>query len=252
MLQQSTRNIEKYQHVGNELVDAHCHLELFKDPQTTISDSVMGGVRLIITAGGSRTSSIAAMDLADGKNVFAVIGIDPAYALKDGDFLGEIEDIVKANKGVVGIGEVGLDYKIDVPKDVQKEVFEDQIEIARSLGIPLVIHSRQAIDDVMAVVREHKVRGAMFHYFEGDEKQALELADMGCFISIPPVESSKRKRVINSLDISNLVVETDSPVVGKTPLDVIKAVEWIAQIKGMGFDETAHRLTQNVKKVFSL
>ena len=92
----------------------------------------------------------------------------------------------------------------------------------------------------------------MFHFFEGDEAKASELAELGYLISIPPIESSRRKRVINELSIDSIAVETDSPVVGKSPLDVIRIVEWIAEIKGISFDDASMRITQNVKKLFSL
>ncbi len=241
------------QQIGIELVDAHCHLELFEDYKIAISDARMAGIRWMITAGGSRASSNAAIKIAEGKSVFAVIGIDPSAPPEDSSFIPEISGIIKSNKNVIGIGEIGLDYKVSkVDKELQKKIFVDQIKIAKELDVPIVIHARGAIEDVMRIVDEQKVKKALFHFFEGDEKQARHLADKGYLISIPPIESSKRKRVINSLELSSIVVETDSPVVGRGPIDVIKTVGWIAQIKGMTFSNTAVEITQNVKKLFSI
>lgn len=251
MLKQVTQNKESIL-VGNELIDAHCHLDMFPDPEIIKTDSRFGGLSTIITAGGSKESSLAAIRVADGEMVFAVIGIDPQSAAADEDFIGQIKDLVKSNKKIVGIGEIGLDYKVGPEKGLQKRVFERQIEIAKSLDIPIVVHSREAIADVVEIVKKHEVKKAMFHFFEGDETVAKELASLGYLISIPPAESSKRKRVINALSISNISVETDSPVVGKSPLDVIRTVEWISELKGLPFNETSARITENVKKLFSL
>ncbi len=238
--------------LGNELVDAHCHLDMFSDPLVVQKDAQFGGVGLIITAGGSRASSLAAIKVSDGERVFAVIGIDPQGIAKDSDFVEEIEKLVKSDRKIVGIGEIGLDYKVGPEKELQKKVFEKQIEIAKSLDIPIVVHSRGAMDDVIRIVKDHGVRKAMFHFFEGSEAQAKELAALGYLISIPPEESSRRKRVINALGINSISVETDSPVVGKSPLDVIKVIEWISAIKGVPFGEASMRITENVKKLFSL
>ena len=251
MLKQVTENKESLL-VSNELIDAHCHLDMFPDPDIIKKDSRFGGLSAIITAGGSRKSSMAAIDVADGEMVFAVIGIDPQSAETDEDFIGEMTGLVKANKKVVGVGEIGLDYKVGPGKELQKRVFEEQIELAKALDIPIVVHSRGAMEDVVKIVKKHDVKKAMFHFFEGDEIVAKELASLGYLISIPPAESSKRKRVINALSISNISVETDSPVVGKSPLDVIRTVEWISELKGLSFNETSARITENVKKLFSL
>jgi len=238
---------------GIELTDAHCHLDLFDDPRLTIQDARMGGVNIMITAGGSRSSSMAAIKITEHeKNVFAVIGIDPQGAVEDADFVGKIKELVKTHRSVIGIGEIGLDYKVGAEKALQKKVFEEQMEIARLLDVPIVVHSRQAIEDVTALVIKHGVKKAMFHYFEGDEQQAKALADMGYIISIPPSESGKRRRVINALDINSLAAETDSPAVGKNPIDVIRVVQYIAGIKQIPFEEASACTTENVKKLFSI
>ncbi len=252
MQTQVSYRLEKSGQYGVELADAHCHLDLFDNPGIAISDARMGGIRFMITAGGNRLSSMSAISMADGDSVFAVIGVDPQGAEKDSNFVEELERLVKSNTAVVGIGEIGLDYKIDVDRGLQRQVFEEQIEIAKSLDMPIVVHSRQALDDAMAIVKEHMVKKAMFHYFEGDENQAVSLAESGYLISIPPFETSRRRRVINAISVGSIVVETDSPVVGRSPIDVIKTAEWIAQIKGMAFADVAHRTTENVKKLFSI
>jgi TatD DNase family protein len=251
MLKQIVKDREKLL-VGNELSDVHCHLDMFKDPFVIAKDALFGGVSIIITAGGSEASSLSAVKMADGDNVFAVIGIDPQNAANDAGFVDQLPGIIKSNRRVVGIGEIGLDYSMGIDREIQVGVFERQIEIAKSLDVPIVVHSRKAISEVAELVKAHGVKKAVFHFFEGDENMASDLADLGYLISIPPIESSRRKRVINKLSIDSIVVETDSPAVGKSPLDVIKVVELVSEIKGIPFNETSMRITHNVKKLFSI
>jgi len=90
----------------------------------------------------------------------------------------------------------------------------------------------------------------MFHFFEGDEVDARELVKRGYLMSVPPVENSKRKRAIKEIDLHNIVVETDSPVVGKSPLDVKRSLEMIAKIRGMQVSELARITTENLREFF--
>ena len=235
---------------GNMLADAHCHLELFQDPETVVKDAVFGGVGVIITAGGSKAASVEAIKIADGKNIFAVIGIDPENAAKDSDFIDDIAAFIRSEAKIVGIGEIGIDNKVMTNKQSQIEAFEKQINIAIELDIPVVIHSRGALNETIDIIRKSGIKKAMFHFFEGNSEDAVEVARLGFLISIPPVESSRRKRVIQAVGIESLVVETDSPVVGKSPLDVIKTAQWIAGIKGIGYDEVSAQMTKNVKNLF--
>ncbi len=252
MQAQVSYRLEKSGHIV-ELIDAHCHLELFENYKTAISDAYMAGVKSIITAGGSKKSSMSAIKIAEEHNVFAVIGVDPSFSGTDAEFVHELKKIIKSNSKIVGVGEIGLDYKLPkVDKELQKTVFAEQIGIANELEIPIVVHARGAIDDAMAMVEEAKVKKAMFHFFEGSEVQAKHLAEHGYLISIPPLESSRRKKIISALKLDDIVVETDSPVVGKSPIDVIKTVGWIAEIKGLDFKNAAHGVTQNVKRLFSI
>ena len=252
MQQQVSYGLQHTQY-GVELIDAHCHLELFDDYTVAVSDARMAGVRWMVTAGGTKASSLAAERIADGISVFAVIGVDPSAPADDASFVEEIKSVVGSNKNIVGIGEVGLDYKLaEVNRDYQKKLFSRQLEIAAEINMPVVVHARGAIADAMEMIAERGDVRCMMHFFEGDEKQAERLAGDGHLISIPPIESSRRKRVINAVGLSNIAVETDSPVVGKSPIDVIRTVGWIAQIKGVSFNDAATRITQNVKKLFSI
>lgn len=233
------------------LSDAHCHLDLFQNPMQTVEEALGNGVRVMVTCGVGERSSAAAISIAQHKNVFATIGIDPEHADSDYSYLERLEKDVLSSRKVVGIGEIGLDYKNGIEdREKQKEVFKRQIEIAKRLEMAIVVHSRNAMPDVMEIVMNSGIKKAMFHYFEGDEVQAKALAQRGYVISIPPFESSKRKRVIKALEMKNIVAETDSPAVGKSPSDVSAVLKMIAEIKGISFEEAAHGATETLKELF--
>lgn len=237
------------QHV--ELADAHCHLHLCENPQLVIKKAISDGVTTIITAGGSARDNEAVLQLANGSNVFGVIGIDPSSVAREGNNVPELEKLLKSNVNVRGIGEIGLDIKITSSTlERQQKVFVEQIALAKRLDVPIVIHSRGMIDEVIKVVEQEKVERAMFHYFEGNAEQARLLASKGFLISIPPTNLEARKQIIKAVDISNIVAETDAPVAGKEPSDVIRVVEMIALAKEISFGDAAQRTAENVRRFF--
>ena len=232
--------------------DAHCHLNLFDDPMSVVDDARDKGVHTILAAGGSAKDNVEVANLAKMPGVFAVVGISPDFLSADGKYIEKLRDLVKSTSGVVGIGEIGLDTKaINVNSLLlQKKAFELQVDLACELEIPVVIHSRGALSEVMEVLERKKVRKAMFHFFDGDEIQARELASKGYLISIPPAENARRKKVIKSINLSSIVAETDSPIVGKTPVDTIGVCEAIAKLKGMSLEDVAMATTENIRRLF--
>ncbi len=235
-----------------EFADAHCHLNLFQDPQETVRKAREKGIGTIITAGGSAKDNFECIKIAEREHIFTVIGIGPDFATSDSGYVVEIEGLIRNSMKIVGIGEVGIDVKVADKNDIglQKELFAKQAEIARRLDMPVVIHSRGALDEVARILAETHVEKALFHFFEGDETQALELAKKGYFISIPPALTGKRKRIIKEVSLSNLVAETDSPIVGETPADVIGVCETIAELKGVSLEEVAAKTTENIRRLF--
>jgi TatD DNase family protein len=236
--------------VQTEFSDAHCHLNLFNNIDEILTEARKKGVGLIITSGGNAKDNKENCMLAERENVFAVIGISPDSPVPKPDFIEEIEKIIKGSEKIVGIGEIGIDVKEVMEIGMQKKVFKMQLELANKLDFPVVIHSRGALKDVLEMIENLKVKRAMFHFFEGDEKQAVELAKKGYLISIPPAETEKRKRVISEVGLESLVVETDSPIVGRAPADVIKVCATIAKLKDIPIEDVAARTTENIRRLF--
>ncbi len=235
-----------------EFTDAHCHLNLFKNPQHEMAEARKKGVHLVIAAGGSDKDNNDILKLLEIDSVFAVIGIGPDFSTRDHSKVAEIGKIIKSSRKIVGIGEIGMDEKAMAENNIelQERIFRAQLGIARALYLPVVIHSRGRLDQVTRIMEEEKAGKALFHFFEGDEKQASELAQKGHLISIPPAMTGRRKRIINELSLNSIVVETDSPVVGKGPADVIGVCETIAKLKGVTLEEVAARTTENIRRLF--
>lgn len=231
--------------------DAHCHLDLFPDPNAVVAEARKAGVGIIITAGSDAESNVRMLELAKG-GVYGVAGICPDAAVDGFGRVDELVELIKMNRNIVGIGEIGLDATIleRVPMEKQVEVFERQIGIAKEMELPVVVHARKAIDKVMEILEEKGVERALFHYFEGGESEARIAEKRGWLVSIPPFESGKRRRVIKEIELSSIVAETDSPAVGKSPADVVEVIARIAEIKGIGTDEAGERITKTIKEYF--
>ncbi len=235
-----------------EFSDAHCHLNLFDDPLETAVRARNKGVGTIISAGGSAKDNFENARLAEKAGVFAVVGIGPDFSAKDSASVLEIEGLIRSSRHIVGIGEIGLDAKVADTNNlgVQKEIFDRQLQIARDLDMPVVLHCRGMLNEAAEMLANAQIRRAVFHFFEGDEKQAVELSKKGYFISIPPAMTGKRKRIIKEVSLSSIVVETDSPIVGETPADVIGVCETIAKLKGVSLEEVATKTTENIRRLF--
>jgi len=230
--------------------DAHCHLNLFTNPKKAVEDALANDIELIVTAGGGKADNIAMLSLLSN-NVFGVAGIDPEH-LEDAQAVEDIKDIVEKSRNIIGIGEIGLDKKVANNEEYYKReitLFEKQLELAEKLDLPVVIHSRNALDDVLALLNNFKLR-AMFHFFEGDEKYVEKIKTHNYIISIPPVETSKRNRAIKGMPLSNIVIETDAPIVGKGIIDVIKSASIVSKIKGISMEEVAEATTENLRNFF--
>ena len=235
-----------------ELADAHCHLDLLSASQ--IGEAINASVKTLITNGVDIKSDMAAMRIADGRNVFAMLGIDPEHAvLIRPDELEGALGLIRGSfgPGVVGIGEIGLDGKVG-NMEWQKVVFRRLLDIALELRVPVSIHSREALDEVLAILEEKAVKKAHIHFFEGSIEQAKRVERMGYMISIPPLESARRRKVIKEVSIDNIMVESDAPAAAKSPADVKKAVEMIAEEKRITFEQAAHAVVANTKRYFGI
>lgn len=206
------------------LTDTHCHLytEYYNNDIEKILENAKNiGITRCINSGCSNKSNIEVIKLAEQyENIYATIGIHPEnvtnYKQSDLKF---IEDNIK-NKKVLAIGEIGLDYHYSNEyKKEQIELFEAQLKIAEKNHIPVVIHSREATEDTINILKKYNLKG-IIHSFSGSYETAKIYIEMGYLLGVNGVitfKNSKIKEVYKKIDLNNIVLETDSPYLTPHP-----------------------------------
>jgi TatD DNase family protein len=199
--------------------------------------------------------------------MYAAVGWHPVDAIDmTEDDLQWIEELSNHPK-VVAIGEMGLDYHWDKsPKDVQMEVFRKQIRLAKKVGLPIIIHNREATADIVNILKEEEASrvGGIMHCFSGSAETALECINMNFYISLGgPVtfkNAKKPKEVAAAVPLDRLLIETDCPYLAPHPYrgkrnepSYVKLVaEQIAEIKQLTIEEVSQATTENAKKLFGI
>ena len=234
-----------------EFADAHCHLE-----------SVSGGflpTMLHITCGYSHQANARNGRIAEeNANVYLCAGIAPQEAMKHPDIkikLIEWEDAIATLPKLVAIGEIGLDYhwaKSEEEKFLQQECFISQLVLAEKLGLPVVVHTRDAEAQVLDILGNFNLR-YMLHCFSGTSEQAkMAVAGGRAIVSVPPMRSKERKQFIRDLPLEKLVAESDAPYIGKAPSDTLEAIKTIAEIRGMDTEAAKKQTLLNTVSFFGL
>lgn len=238
-----------------ELADAHCHLDIFGD-MAAVRDSIERGVLTIITDGVDTRSNMRALELADNVNIFPALGIDPEHVpgLQDRELEFNVALIRQNRMRIVAIGEIGLDYKLaksEPERRAQRKVFDSMLALAKELDLPVSVHARDAMEDVLSALGKAGLKRVHLHFFSGTEKQAEEAAKLGYMISVPPVSSAGRRKAVAHIPLQQIMAETDCPIVGKSPLDVEASVRIVAEAKGMAYEEARKAIVENTKRFFA-
>jgi TatD DNase family protein len=258
------------------LVDTHAHLDFHQfdaDRQAVIERAEAAGVAVIVNVGTDLVSSGRAVSLAEqNEGIFAAVGIHPHDAKRlNGSALAELRNLARYPR-VVAVGEIGLDFYRNLsPQDVQRRAFQAQLAWAAKLGKPVIIHDREAHDEVMELLADWAAglggsplagRLGVLHTFSGDLSMAERAIDLGFFISVSgPVTYKNAHRlseIVRSLPLDRLLVETDCPYLtphphrGKRnePAHVGLVAEKVAALRGMAFDELAEATTANAQRLF--
>lgn len=257
------------------IVDSHCHLDdssFNSDRDEVIASAREAGVGLMMAIGTGDGPPVldCAIRLADEyPSVYATVGVHPHEAAKAGpETLGDLERLA-AHPKVLAVGEIGLDYHYDhSPRDVQRRVFVEQIELARKLGKPIVIHTREAWDDTMSILETHWTSsglGGIMHCFSGDAGQARRALDAGFHISFAGVVTFRRADELRAaaadVPLDRLLVETDAPYLTPEPYRkirrneprfVVETARRVADVRGVAFEAIAEATTQNFLSLFDL
>jgi len=158
------------------------------------------------------------------------------------------------NQLFVGIGEVGLDNhwaKNAQDREIQQNAFLEMIKLAKEKSCPLIIHSRDAEKDCLELLIKNNIKKAIFHCFGGNLSQALLASENNYYISIPPIKSKERKKIIKQIPLDYLLIESDAPYLGKVSLDCLKSAAMIAEYKNISIKEVLERTFLNAKIIFS-
>ena len=204
-------------------IDSHCHVHDERTPDGTaaaVAAAHEAGVEALISVGCDRATSLAAIAAADNHaGVYATVGLHPHDASKGVDSIRDLLD----TPGIVAVGEAGLDYYYDhSPRDVQRQVFADQIAIAHERELPLVIHTRDAWRDTFDVLdAEGTPTRTVFHCFTGGEDEARDCLDRGAHLSFSGIVTFKNATDVQAAaricPLDRLLVETDSPYLAPVP-----------------------------------
>ena len=255
-----------------KIVDTHCHLNdeaLYKDIDNVISRARQAGVEKMVVIGWDKASSELAIKIAEQyENIYAVIGFHPenVFDIND-DVLYKTLELYK-NPKAVGIGEIGLDYhwtKDPEKRELQKQYFIKQIEFANKVGLPISIHSREAFNDTLEILKEHKpLHGGVMHCYSGSVENINDIINLGLYIGLDgPVtftNAKTPKEVAAEVPLEKLVVETDCPYLSPHPLrgtvnepaNISLIVDAIAESRGMSKKHLLDVLYQNSCKLFNL
>ncbi|MEK7061633.1 MAG: TatD family hydrolase [Patescibacteria group bacterium] len=273
------------------IIDTHSHLNFNaykKDFDEVIKRTITENI-WVINVGTKFETSEQAVNLAKMHNegIYAAIGLHPIYAAAEfqkirtdpdeGDFLIKEEFfdsekykklVLNSNQRVVAIGEIGLDYyykpktsaKLKQFKEKQKQVFLQQLELAKELNLPVILHCRMAHDDVIEILKTQKLTGVI-HCFTGTQEQAQKYMDMGFYLGINGIIFKFNiDEVIKNAPLNKLLVETDCPYLTpiqegskrNEPIFIKHTIQKIAELKGISFKEVADATTQNAKKLFRI
>lgn len=251
------------------LFDSHCHLDSFyEEVPRLLAEAAQAGVTRVITIGTDVPSSEAAVALAAAHpGVFAAVGVHPHVAARTTDSdLARIAELAKRDK-VAAYGEIGLDYALmHSSVEGQKRLFARQLELAKELDLPVIIHDREAHADTAALIRDASPlpRGGVMHCFSGDLDFAREMLDLGFLLSFSGVLTFKNAATLQEvgrvIDLRFLMVETDAPYLtpepfrGKRnrPAYVVHTAQKLADLKNLPLAEVARQTTSNACRLFGL
>ncbi|MFH1849014.1 MAG: TatD family hydrolase [archaeon] len=245
------------------LVDSHCHLDhsMFSDLDEVVQRARQAGVALIITNGANPEKNRQALEIASGYDVVrAALGIYPVDAceLSESAVKAEIGRIKKAD--VIAIGEVGLDYfwvTDEGKRERQRKVFQQMIALARELDRPIIVHSRKAEEDAIGLLEKAGLKVIM-HCFSGNFQLVEQVRDRGWIFSVPTniVFSEHFQKLVRIVPMNQILTETDAPYLSpfkdrrNEPAFVARAVEMIAEVKGLVPDEVSKIIYMNYQRIF--
>lgn len=253
------------------IFDTHVHLndeELIKKVDEFILNANKKGINRFLCVGWDVESSKKAVELAEKyKDVYAAIGVIPtSYKTRNFSTINELKELYKKSNKILAIGEIGLDYyweKSEEVKAKQKEMFIEQIKLANELNLPISIHARDSLEDVLNILKKHKVNNAgVMHCYSGSVEQAKEFIKLGFKIAFGGVLTFKNsktvKEVISAIKLEDIVFETDAPYLAPVPFRgkinlpeyIYETVSFASNFLNINQDELENISTNNANYIF--
>ena len=252
------------------LFDTHAHMDdraFDTDRQALLTDLPNREIALLMNPGCSLESSRNAVALANQFDyIYAAVGSHPDAADEVCDeVLDEYRKLCRENPKVKAIGEIGLDYHYeDIPRDIQLSAFRAQMELARELGLPAIVHEREAHEDGLQVVKDFPEVTGVFHCYSGSAEMAKILVDKGWYIGFTGVLTFKNAKraldVASKLPLDRILIETDCPYMAPEPFRgkrndsgyLYRMAEVLADLRGISYEEICAVTTENAKRLYRI
>lgn len=257
-------------------VDSHAHIdgeEFDADRDEVVTRARAAGVRAILNVGtgdphsGTLERAVAIAEKYEG--VYAAAGVHPHDArLYDEEAERRLLSILRRGGRVVALGEIGLDYHYEnSPREVQREVFARQLRLAKTLGLPFIIHSREADEETVEILRAETAgatRGGIMHCFGGGPAMAAAVLELGFMISFAGNVTFKKaenlREIARTVPLERLLVETDCPYLAPVPFrgrrnepaHVVETARFLADLRGIAHDELGRITSDNFARFFGL
>jgi TatD DNase family protein len=257
--------------MGPGLVDSHCHLDsqYFPDgPDEALSRAEASGVQgfVVVGVGQDLAPARAAVALAGRRSrTFAAVGIHPHDAVTHSPLVHAELAKLATDAGVVAVGEIGLDYHYDhSPREVQRRVFAELIGLAREVQKPIVVHTREAPADTLAILESEGARevGGVIHCFSEDKAFAARALDLGFYVSFSGIVTFKKSLPVQEVaawaPLDRILVETDSPYLAPVPYRgkpcepayIVHTAKRVAELRGLSAQALAVATTGNAERLF--
>ena len=250
------------------IFDSHAHFDDVKfadDLDLVVASMKANGVVGVINNGVNYESSANIVELSKNQDIFySAVGVHPEDLYSGETFSPEKLLPLLSHPKTVAIGEIGLDYYWDShPAEVQKQWFEAQLEFAKEVDLPVIIHDREAHNDTLEILKKHKPKGVL-HCYSGSNEMAKEILKLGMYIGVGGVVTFKNARktveVVKDLPLDRLLLETDAPYLAPEPFrgkrntsDLIYfTAERIAEIKGITAKEVLKASLENIKTLYNI
>ena len=252
------------------LFDTHAHLDdaaFDMDREALLESLINRQVTLVMNPGCSLASSRNAVAMAQRYPwLYAAVGSHPDAADEVCEaMIEEYRKLCKLTDKVKAIGEIGLDYHYeDIPRDVQQKAFRMQMELAKELDLPVIVHERDAHEDGMAIVKEFPTVKGVFHCYSGSAEMARQLVELGWYIGFTGVLTFKNARkaieTAASIPLDRIVLETDCPYMAPEPFRgkrndpgyLYRMAEKLAEIRNLPVEEIHRITTENGKRLYRI